>query len=291
MRGRFTAGTTLAALLTALTLSGCAPALPAEVDARLVDDWTPLAAVGDWTPKVGECLVGASVDIALRTAPVVDCAEPHIAEVVYVGKFPGDAYPGPRQKADALAKCDVEAMLYLDRAWGHASRLELRLATPKVPTWESGARWFRCEISEQQDSDDSNSFVTRKGSLKGAIPAALLVNCVNASYSGDDITLMTDMACNRAHNAEYVGVFRDSATAAYPVTQKVWDRLHRTCGTLVTQYLGVGVSRAPYYGTIVSLPSQERWEGGDHAVLCAISFGKKTMRKSVAGGKGRGIPS
>ncbi|GAA2354534.1 hypothetical protein Cme02nite_47640 [Catellatospora methionotrophica] len=291
MRGRLTAGATLVALLATLALAGCGQALPAEVDAALVDDWKPVAEVTGWTPEAGACLATVSVDIALRSAAVKDCAEPHYGEVVHVGKFPGDTYPGPKEKAAALYECDLKAMLYLGRAWGHAAKLELRLSTPKVDTWTSGARWYRCEISEQASTEDAERFVLRTGSLKGAIPPALLNNCVKAVIADDAVSRMDDIACTTAHNAEYVGVFREPATAAYPDgSAKTWDRLHKTCGTLITQYLGVPASRAVYYGSIALPASGERWAAGDHTVQCAVFF-DKTLRKSARDSKGKGLPS
>ncbi|BCJ74514.1 hypothetical protein CS0771_40580 [Catellatospora sp. IY07-71] len=289
MRGRLLAGTVLAALLTNLALAGCAPGLPSQADGKLVDDWAKMAAVTGWEPKVGECLGGAPTEVAMRSAPIVDCAETHYGEVVHVGTVKTDKYPGPAQKAAALAECDAKAKVYLGRPWGEA-RLELRVAFPRTGTWESGARWFRCEVAQIKTADDDSSFTTRTGSLKGAIPAALLAGCVFVHKTGDDISQMEDVPCSKAHHAEYVGVFRDTATSPYPTSDRQWNRIHRECDKLTAKFVGVSVNQTLYYGGIASVRDKDTWASGDHAVRCAISFGKKTVKKSVRGSKGKGIP-
>ncbi|GAA1404127.1 septum formation family protein [Catellatospora coxensis] len=289
MRGRLKAGMVLAALLTNLALTGCAPGLPSEADGDLVDDWAAMAAVTGWEPKVGECMSGVPVAVAMRSAPVVDCAEPHHGEVVHVGKFSIDKYPGPTDKAAALVECDAKAKAYLGRAWGDA-RLELRVATPRTDTWQSGARWFRCEVSEIKTFDRDNSFTTRTGSLKGAVPAALLSGCVVVHEQGDDIAQMEDVPCNKPHNAEYVGVFRASAATPYPTSERQWNAIHSQCQVLKGKFLGVSAGQAEYYGGIASARSKSDWDEGDHVVRCAVSW-KKKISKSVRGSKGKGIPN
>ncbi|MEV4412029.1 septum formation family protein [Catellatospora sp. NPDC049609] len=289
MRGRLLAGTVLAALLTNLALTGCAPGLPEQADGKLVDDWAPMAAATGWEPQVGECLGGAPVEVAMRSAPVVDCAETHYGEVVHVGRFTADAYPGPKQKAAALAECDTKAKAYLGRPWGDA-RLELRVSTPRTDTWESGARWFRCEVSEIKTYDDDSSFATRTGSLKGAVPAALLAGCVVVHEQGDDIAQMEDVPCSKPHHAEYVGVFRAAATAPYPTSERQWNTIHAGCQALKGKFLGVSASQARYYAGIASVRNESDWKSGDHAVRCAVSWDKK-ISKSVRGSKGKGIPN
>lgn len=289
MRGRLMAGTVLAALLTSLALAGCAPGLPSAADGKLVDDWAKMAAVTGWEPKVGECLGGAPAGIAQRSAPIVDCAEKHYGEVVHVGTFKVDKYPGPAQKAAALAECDAKAKTYLGRPWGDG-RLELRMALPRTGTWESGARWFRCEVSEIKTYEKGDSFVTRTGSLKGAIPAALLAGCFVVHEQGDEIAQMEDVPCNKPHHGEYVGVYRASATAPYPKSERQWNTIHSGCQALKGKFLGVSASEARYYAGIAQVSHQIDWADGDRTVRCAVSWDKK-ISKSVRGSKGKGIPN
>ncbi len=288
MRGRLWAGTVLAAMLSSVALAGCAPGLPSAADGKLVDDWAKMAAVTGWEPKVGECLGGAPVDVAMRTAPVVDCAEKHYGEVVHVGTLTTDAYPGPKQKAAALTECDAKAKAYLGRPWGDA-RLDLRVAFPRTGTWESGARWFRCEVSEIKTYDDGD-FITRTGSLKGAIPAALLAGCFVVHEQGDEISQMEDVPCNKPHHGEFVGVYRASATAAYPKSERQWNTIHKGCQALKGRFLGVSASEARYYGGIAQVTSEADWSEGIRTVRCSVSWDKK-ISKSVRGSKGKGIPS
>jgi hypothetical protein len=76
------------AALATVALAGCARSDGA--DDRLVRGWTALPEPRWQTPDVGQCLDGQAVRVFVYDDPpvhVVDCAEPHMLEVVYIGQF------------------------------------------------------------------------------------------------------------------------------------------------------------------------------------------------------------
>ncbi|MEV0459784.1 septum formation family protein [Catellatospora methionotrophica] len=291
MRGRLTVGTMLAALLTNLALAGCGSTLPTEVDSALTDDWVKVADVRAWAPEAGVCLGGVPRDTGRYTDPVVDCAKSHYAEVVHVGEFPGlTAAPGPKDKAAALVECDQKSAAYLGRPWGQA-RLELVLAVPTPSAWDGGARWFRCDVTEVESVFDEMDWTQRTGSLKGAVPPALLVGCTNAEEKAAAIVTMPEVACTKAHDSEFVGFYRASMATAYPKSERQWNVVHDRCQDLAAKFLGVSAGSADRIGVISSPNNEKSWADGDRTVRCSIWFGDgKTMKKSAKGSKGKGVP-
>ncbi|WP_196279014.1 septum formation family protein [Catellatospora vulcania] len=281
----------LAALLTNLALAGCGTGLPAEVDSKLTDDWVKVADVKGWVPEAGVCLGVAPKDTGRYTDFVVDCAKTHYAEVAHVGEFKGlTAAPAPKDTAAAYAECDRESATYLGRSWGQA-RLELTLAVPTPTAWDGGARWFRCDVTEVSSVFDEMNWVQRAGSLKGNVPAELLVGCTHTQEKGDVIVKMPEVPCTKAHNSEYVGFFRASQTTAFPKSDRQWNVLHDKCQGLAAKFLGVSTSSADRIGVVSSPANSESWAAGDRVVRCSIYFfNGKTMKKSAKGSKGKGVP-
>ncbi|WP_144119707.1 septum formation family protein [Catellatospora sichuanensis] len=286
MRGRLKAGTMLAALLVNVVLAGCAAALPAEVDTDLTDDWATVAEVKVQVPPSGVCL-GKSVGTS--AGDELPCSEQHFIEVVHVGAFEGEKLPSATQLAAAYAECDTASAKHLGRPWWEG-RLELQLTIPKDHVWAGGARWFRCDLFEVGDAGTTGGPTLRSGSLKDGFPAALVLGCVNVAMSEDDVRFMTDVACGKKHNSEWVGFYRAAEGTAYPTSERQWDVLHQQCRVLVGKYLGVSTAQADRLG-LISIPrGYERWKAGDRAVRCAMWFETKTMTKSAKGTKGKGVP-
>lgn len=291
MRGRLTVGTMLAALLTNLALAGCGTALPAEVDQDLTDDWVKVADVKGWVPEAGVCLGVVSKDNGRYTDAVVDCATSHYGEVVHVGEFKGlTTAPGPKDNAAALAECDKAATTYVGRSWSLA-RVEMTLSVPTPTAWDGGARWFRCDLAEVSSVFDARDWVQRTGSLKGDVPAALLVGCTHTQDKGDTIVKMPEVACNKTHNSEFVGAYRASMSTAYPKSDRQWNVIHDKCQDLAAKFMGVSLSSAGRIGVISSPNNPESWAAGDRMVRCSLWFyDGKTMKKSAKGSKGKGVP-
>lgn len=287
MRGRLKAGAMLAALLVNVALAGCGTvALPADVDKDLTDDWAAVAEVKVQVPPSGVCL-GEGVG---RADPgVLACSELHFVEVVHVGAFDGDKPPSAARLAAAYAECDREAAKYLGRPWWQG-RLELAITVPQDHVWAGGARWFRCDLVEVGDAGTSGGRTLRSGSLKDGFPAALVLGCVNVATKESDVRFMTDVACSKKHNSEWVGFFRAAEGTAYPTSERQWDVLHKQCRVQVGRYLGVSTAQAGRLG-VISIPRGfEEWKAGNRAVRCAMWFETKSMTKSAKGTKGKGVP-
>ncbi|WP_155375605.1 septum formation family protein [Catellatospora vulcania] len=291
MRARLRAGLVLAALLTNVGLTGCGPGLPAGADGRLTDDWGPVAQVAGYVPTVGTCLSGLPNRTDGHTAPVIACTDIHYTEVVHVGAFPGDAPPGPVQLSIAYAECDAKAAAYLGRPWWQG-RLQLHLTLPRDRAWDGGARWFRCDLVAVSRADTDSSFVTRAGSFKGSgFTDALTVGCATAVADDWRIKSMTEVPCAAAHNAEYAGFLRAAAGVPYPESDRQWSTLFRQCRDAIAPYLGMSRAAAADLGVIAWPASKKSWDAGDHRVRCAYWSGAKTLKKSVKGSKGKGLPS
>lgn len=289
MRGRLAAGAMLAALLLNVALAGCGSGLPDGADGALADDWVPMAQVKGYVPPVGVCIDDWPAATAGSANDVVPCDKPHHIEVVHVGTFPGDVKPGPAQRAAAYAECDTQAKLYLGRPWSEG-RLQLHLTVPRDAAWDGGARWFRCDVVEVLWANWDNSWTTRVGSLKQGFPAALLVSCANAVVKAGYFDSMKEVPCATSHNAEYVGYFRADQTMPYPKSQRQWDAIYRRCGELAAGYLGISQTLWYRVPALAWIAYPESWAAGDRRVRCALYYGGAKLKKSVKGGKGKGLP-
>ncbi|WP_144127499.1 septum formation family protein [Catellatospora sichuanensis] len=292
MRGRLTAGLMPAAMLLNVVLAGCvSPDLPPGADGRLTDDWPPVAQATGYLPSVGRCLDTRPAEAGGSTGPAVTCDRIHYAEVAHVGAFPGDEKPGPEHLAAAYTECDTKAAAYLGRPWWEG-RLELRLTLPGEAAWEGGARWFRCDLIEVGIVDKDGHFITRAGSLKDGFWEGLVVGCAEApAAQGRRIDWMREVPCATAHNAEYAGFLRAESGVPYPESDREWNALFRQCRDAVAPYIGISRAQAAGLGVIAWPATEENWAAGDHRVRCAVWTGTKTLKKSVKGSKGKGIPA
>ncbi|GAA2386133.1 hypothetical protein Cme02nite_67040 [Catellatospora methionotrophica] len=289
MRGRLTAGTMLAALLMNVTLAGCGAALPDGADGQLADDWAPVAEVKAVVPEAGTCLDTRPTPSGSSWDKAVPCISSHYSEIAHVGTFTGDTEPSPAQLAAAYAECDTRSAAYLGRPWWQA-RLQVHISIPMTRAWEGGARWFRCDLVQVESANWDDTWVARTGSLKGAVPADLLVSCGSAVAKGEFIDSMTEVPCATAHNSEYIGFFRAPLTTPYPKSDRQWTALYRQCSELAAGY--VGVSKTQWYKlpTVAWLAYPEAWAAGDRRVRCTVYFGTKKIKKTVKGSKGNGVP-
>lgn len=132
---------------------------------------TATDAVSVFELVVGDCFSAApdepdADELVLTTVEVVDCDEPHLAEVVAIGELtadPGDAFPGVADRdAEALALCQpaVEAYTGVPLA---ASDLGLIWLAPTATTWADGDREVTCAVQSLDGTPLVGSVATSDG--------------------------------------------------------------------------------------------------------------------------------
>ncbi|XTZ13824.1 septum formation family protein [Micromonospora echinospora] len=279
-----------AALLTAALLAGCADA--GGLDGDLVDDWAALAAPGPFVPPAGVCQVADFADVVpLAAFEPVDCGVPHRVETTHVGTFPAavtapPAVDSPSMRA-AFADCDTRTSAYVGDEW-RAGRLRLGVALPSKVGWAAGARWYRCDLTEVDTVERAARTVLRTGSLRDALKAAaapLRLGCQNARTGPElGVQAVTPTDCAKAHNAEFVGVWKAPETP-YPAKPADWAPLYAGCRSVLARYAGLPVDDYLKFRTdmVVRPPGAARWKAGDRGVRCYLWLSDRTVTRSLKG--------
>ena len=126
-------------------------------------------------PAVGTCRTGkpTAVGVSYFTG-VVDCAQPHDSETVYIGQLTGAAAAfdlPPATDDDTLAaaedQCAQDATGYAGGSLSIPRMLPV-LAVPPAADWVKGARWFECHVSELDTDPYGATFQTRQGSARNS---------------------------------------------------------------------------------------------------------------------------
>jgi len=267
-----------------LAASGCA-----RVD--LTNQWPALAEPTGWEPKGGVC-TSSYAETSYRDAyQPFDCAGSHMYETVHIGQFTGDAAalgrPPDRSSTAvkaAWSECDAKTTEFLGAEW-RTGWIWISVSLPSMPTWESGARWFRCEVATTEVR--STKVVARKTSLKGefAGESMLKLGCYDLAPNDS----VTAKACTEAHNTEFAGVY--ASNDPWEMVSENQDSVHQRCRSVIAAYAGVPDDGNMRYrtGTWYYVPDKDDWEAGDHSVRCHLYLGKQVTR-SLRGAGTKGLP-
>ncbi|MEH0938414.1 septum formation family protein [Micromonospora psammae] len=281
---------------TTVALSGCLQQHRADGD--LTDDWPALPVPQLFVPATDACLPRITAVVQAGTYETVDCARSHLAEAIHVGAFRGAAagparpQPGSPALGTARSECDQRAREVLGGDW-HAARLTLNISLPSTSAWNSGARWFRCDLSET-DSIDNTRPVNRTGSLRGALIGdnPLTHRCFDPKLIGNNLNYMAPVLCSEPHRAEFVGVYleRDMTWAQF---NRANQQVHRRCMALIAAFAAVpNNSDLPYRaGSIFYPPSQREWEEGDRGIRCFLWSDDRKLTRSMRGAGPEGLPA
>lgn len=285
-----------ASVLTVALLAGCAGT--DGVDGDLVDDWKPMAAPGPFVPPVGVCQVADLTDtVSLAAFAPVDCGAPHRVETAHVGTFPpAVTAPPPVDSAPmraAFADCDARASAYVGDEW-RVGRLRLGVALPSKVGWASGARWYRCDLTELDTAEQAARTVLRTGSLRDALKGAspLRLGCQQARVGRQlGVQRLTPADCARAHNAEFVGVWK-APDRPYPAKAADWAPFYAGCRSVLARYTGLPVDDDLRFraDVVVRPPGPARWRAGDRGVRCHLWLSDRTLTRSVKGIGPAGLP-
>ncbi|PZM97477.1 MAG: hypothetical protein DIU79_02525 [Actinobacteria bacterium] len=283
----------------ALMLAGCGK--PAGVDGNLVDDWAAFPTPSSFTPPPATCYAADFADTAYLSAyDPVDCSEEHRVETVHVGTFEGRAAardkpprPGSAEFRSAYAECDAKTEEYVGGAW-RTARLWMGVALPSEQAWAGGARWFRCDVTEVTNVEDSGDTATRSSSLRDALKGSspLRLGCYSVKLGRDNtIDTMTATACDKPHNAEFAGVWT-APDIPYPRQTSDWDRFHQACRSVIARYVGLPDDGNLIYRTgVISLPgASSDWEAGNRGVRCYLWLSNRTVNTSLKGAGPNSMP-
>ncbi|MEH1100743.1 septum formation family protein [Micromonospora sp. CPCC 205561] len=284
-----------AGAVAALALTGCAA--PAGTDRDLTDDWPGPAAPQAFVPAAGVCHVGAQDVGYLSAYHPVDCAQSHRTETVHVGTLTGagaDRSTPPPAGSEGMraarGECDRKVNEVVGGDW-RAGRLAVGVVLPSPQAWSGGARWFRCDLSEQTSLDEAGP-KTRTGSLKGALTGAapLAHRCFNPKVRADDIREMTPVSCTSKHRAEFVGVWQAPETS-YDAFTRDNMKVHRACLTLIAKYAKVPDNGDLRYraGSIYYHPHEREWRNGNRGVQCFL-WVDRNLTRSMRGAGTKGLP-
>ncbi|MEU4774394.1 septum formation family protein [Micromonospora sp. NPDC023644] len=294
MRRWWTAATVGA--VAALALAGCGA--PAGTDRDLTDDWPAPAAPQAFVPAAGVCHAAVQ-DVGYLTAyHPLDCALSHRTETVHVGTLTGAAAdratPPPAGSAGmrvARAECDTKVGEVVGGDW-RSGRLGLSVVLPSPQAWGGGARWFRCDLSEQTSLDEASP-KARTGSLKGALTGAapLAHRCFNPKVRADDVREMVPVPCTSRHRAEFVGVWQAPDTT-YDAFRRDNLKVHRACRTLIAKFARVPDNGDLQYraGSIYYHPFEQEWRNGNRGVQCFLWVSDRSLTRSMKGAGTKGLP-
>ncbi|WP_422752291.1 septum formation family protein [Micromonospora sp. WMMD708] len=280
-----------------VALSGCVPQHGADGD--LLDDWPVLPVAQSFVPATDACLPRITPVVQAGTYETVDCARSHLAETIHVGTFTGAVARGERPEPGSAAlrpartECDQRARDVLGGDW-HSARLTMNIALPANSAWNSGARWFRCDLSET-DSIDNTRPVNRVGSLRGAMIGdnPLSHRCFDPKLIGNNLNYMAPVLCSEPHRAEFVGVYLERSDLSWADFSRANQRVHRRCMALIAGFAEVpNNSELPYRaGSIFYPPSQREWEEGDRGIRCFLWSDDRKLTRSMRGAGPEGLPT
>ncbi|MGC5032067.1 septum formation family protein [Micromonospora sp. DT229] len=280
--------------VVALALGGCTR--PEGTDGDLSDDWAPMAAPVVFTPAAQTCHPQPVVVGHLRDYAPVPCDQPHRVETMHVGTLPETDEKEPPTAGSALMRtafteCDQQVRKALGADW-RIGRVRLSVVLPSPQGWTGGARWFRCDVRELSDLEDSTT-VRRTASLAGALSGSspLRYGCFQAKADGNQVTEMVAVKCTARHRAEFVGVWK-APKSSYEAFLNNSTRNHRACRSLVAKYAKVPDDGNLEYrtGTIFYHPDEDEWRSGDRGVQCFMWSNRRVLDRSVKGAGSRALP-
>ncbi len=253
-----------AALLGAMALTGCqsdATAQGSNLDTAQIDALEP--------PETGECRMLTIADIGRpsNASATVPCVDPHTAETFAAGTLPAEfddaAYDDPGLGPFAYASCGREFMDFLgaDESMAMRSILSWTMFRPSEEAWDSGARWYRCDVVG--GGPGTTTLVTLPDEAKGALrkPADKWLACVK----GKSVAKAPRVPCSERHTYRAVTTIRlGKAEDPFPGDKVVANRTRNFCGDSVAAWLGYP---ARYSYAYTWFP-QSDWEAGNRRSVC-----------------------
>ncbi len=244
--------------LSLVLATGCTTQVAGSPDGEVVrPSITPSAKE---LPTSGQCTDGA--------LKVSDCAQPHEAEVVDIGRFAWTDrdYPNERDlRRQAIPPCRELMAGYLGSPDHDATRLQAQVLWPSRDGWAKGDRWWLCTVVEFAPDGQRRK---RTGTVKDLLKAAgfAQVQLCSLGSPGKDADAKVT-ACDGPHLAEAVpGVLVLGALGEpAPSPDQVNARAGEHCATAVAGY--VGAQRQDVFASWRTFGSQA-WSEGFTTAVC-----------------------
>ena len=226
-------------------------------------------------PEVNDCLEVAEDSFWQYDTPisVVDCAEPHNAEVYATVAYPDDA-GAPSTIADKVwelfgGDCTQGPAF----AWLGAStktRMPLRLYTmPRLPTdeeWEAGARWVVCAAARPASGSNVETLTGTMPELFKSLPLLDWVNCVKGTPKSGKWASWTPCTSKTKWLVIEGVQVKGKVTGSYP--KDLQAKGDAMCAKVAKKYLKPGAKTAP----IAGLGPKKDFPQGDPFADCFIAL-------------------
>lgn len=293
-------GSVASVVLVAVSLLVAGCSMPAGVDRKLVDDWPQLPEAKVFVPAARVCyFYTSSVDDRAAKFPPTDCTNLHNVETVSVGAFSGadgdrdtvppDGHPARRR---AYEDCTQAANAFLGGDW-RTGRLRLEAIVPKSAQWSAGARWYRCDLIELNNT--SRVRQGRTNTLQGALTgnSTVGIGCVQVSVNADStVSAVTSVECSAPHNAEFAGIF-EHPDGPYPSDEEVHNQFRGGCMAVVAAYAGVPNDANLVYRTgryYWPMFAKREWLEGNRGTRCYLIDINRTFTSSLKRVGPAGLP-
>lgn len=214
---------------------------------------------GENPPAPGQCLDTGN-------AVVVDCGDPHDAEVISSGKLAATTMPDEATAATmTMPICRAKLAEYLGGPDADATNLVAMPLWPNEQQWAKGERWLLCTVAEVGADEKP---VQRTGSLEGALQNAdslRFQTCAVSSPSRD--AKIRRGPCDEPHLGEALpGVISLGKPGdPMPPTEVINRIAQERCPGVLAGYLGASTQEVlPAW----RLPNAESWARGYTNLVC-----------------------
>lgn len=219
----------------------------------------PANLYGEHPPSPGQCLDTGN-------AMVVDCGDPHDAEVINAGKLAATSMPDEATAATmTMPICRARLVEYLGSPDVDATNLVAMPLWPNDQQWAKGERWLLCTVAEVGPDEKP---VQRTGSLEGVLQNAdnfRFQTCSVSSPSRD--ARIRRGACDEPHVGEALpGVISLGKSGdPMPPTDSINTIAQRRCPGVLAKYLGASTQEVlPAW----RIPNSESWARGYTNLVC-----------------------
>lgn len=205
--------------------------------------------------RVGECYNEAS------TRPV-PCAEPHLAQTVYVS----DQQPPP-DRAAALAPCRTAQAAFLGQDFN--TRVDVEVWVP------ADASWYRCDIVVRNSTGGSGGYLALSGSLRGVMRKGAPIDlqaCLRERF--DPARDQKYVSCRRPHVAHELIVAPAIGTLDEPYPGDLARRAVLACNSMAaaSDYLGPGRRVDAFFPK-----NADAWATGERSATCWVTATRGTL--------------
>jgi hypothetical protein len=271
----------MAAFVLLIALSGCsgekAAAHPAVSASPAV-----------FRPDDGVCHEIITTLLQRVTYHKVGCDQPHLSETYHLGAAPDAALPPVNGSAGELAayrECVAEATKFLGGP-PRTAAVDVSLGWPTIETWQSGARWFECDLV--QTDGLGRGQVRRTASMRDDLrkpSSTLALRCFAATLDkADNIKTIKAASCAKKHQAEFAGVWtvpeKSAATIAKDEKQVVAGCLH-VIGKF-THLTDKQLAKVDP-GWLYYPPNDDEWSLGEHGFRCYAYDDEEPLIGSLKG--------